>query len=100
MSSLTPFIQKQSSEVPLISKLDKEFSANALPYFDKAFTKEEKIAANKMLDEEMKRFPKVKNYLADLPMESEKLLTPALKELLSIAAENRVMHFYFLNNII
>uniref|UniRef100_A0A914QCL5 Pre-mRNA-splicing factor SPF27 n=1 Tax=Panagrolaimus davidi TaxID=227884 RepID=A0A914QCL5_9BILA len=74
---------------PLVAKLDKEYLANSLPYYDGILTKEQKQIANELIDEEIKRFPKVKNYLADFPTESDRWLTPAMKEMLKMVENNQ-----------
>lgn len=83
------------SSQPLVAKLDTNYSANSLPYFDGTLTKEQKVEANQIIDEECKRFPKVKNYLADFPTESDRWLTPAASELLKRVATNQVCFFDF-----
>uniref|UniRef100_A0AC35ETS7 Pre-mRNA-splicing factor SPF27 n=2 Tax=Panagrolaimus sp. PS1159 TaxID=55785 RepID=A0AC35ETS7_9BILA len=74
---------------PLAAKLDKEYLANSLPYYDGILTKEQKQIANELIDEEIKRSPKVKNYLADFPTESDRWLTPAMKEMLKMVENNQ-----------
>ena len=80
----------QNSKGSLVSQLDHNFAFDSLAYHDGLPPKDQKQAANKLVDDELKRFPKVKNYLAGFPMESEKLLTPALKNLLKMAETNTV----------
>uniref|UniRef100_A0AC34GYQ0 Pre-mRNA-splicing factor SPF27 n=1 Tax=Panagrolaimus sp. ES5 TaxID=591445 RepID=A0AC34GYQ0_9BILA len=83
--SETPLQQQQR----LVTKLDKEYLFNSLPYFDGNITKEQKAEANKLIEDECKRFPKVKNYLADFPTETDKLLTPAMKKMLTMVEKNQ-----------
>uniref|UniRef100_A0A914YYW2 Pre-mRNA-splicing factor SPF27 n=1 Tax=Panagrolaimus superbus TaxID=310955 RepID=A0A914YYW2_9BILA len=73
----------------LVEKLDKEYLFNSLPYFDGNITKEQKAEANKLIEDECKRFPKVKNYLADFPAESDRWLTPAMKKMLTMVEKNQ-----------
>uniref|UniRef100_A0A7E4VT14 Pre-mRNA-splicing factor SPF27 n=1 Tax=Panagrellus redivivus TaxID=6233 RepID=A0A7E4VT14_PANRE len=73
-----------------ISQLDPTFTADSLPYHDGLITKEEKEAASKLIDEGLKRFPKSKDYLtaAGFVEDYEKLMTPAMKEILVMADRN------------